>query len=195
MSNPRILVFASRNPDKLKEVSAILGKGFRVAGLDSLGFQGDIPEPFDTLEENALAKARFVYSRYQCDCFADDTGLEVEALKGLPGVKSARYAGKDQDSAANIRKLLGEMDGKDNREARFRTVIALIIRGREHLFEGVVSGNIATGEKGGGGFGYDPVFIPDGYNRSFAEMDTETKNLISHRKDALEKLAHFLGEQ
>lgn len=195
MSRSKRLVFASNNKNKLNEVSAIMGPGFPVSGLGSLGFEGDIPEPFDTLKDNALAKARFVYRNYKCDCFADDTGLEVEALGGLPGVRSARYAGTDQDSLANVRKLLGELEDREDRRAWFRTIIALILDGREYIFEGMVSGKITANQRGSSGFGYDPVFVPEGYSETFAEMDPEVKNQISHRRAALKKLAEFLKTQ
>lgn len=186
------LVFASHNPHKIQEISDILGPQLAVTGLTELGCFEEIPEPYDTLEENAMAKARYIYDTYQVDCFADDTGLEVDALGGQPGVRSARYAGAEKNSQANVSKLLTELSGISNRRARFRTVIALVMQGRVYLFEGIVEGAIShvpTGEKG---FGYDPVFIPDGYDKSFAEMDDELKNKISHRKMAISKLVDFL---
>lgn len=186
------IVFASNNPNKLKEIKAILGPEFSVSGLQDIGCTEDIPEPFDTLEENALAKARFVFNKYGYDCFADDTGLEVEALGGLPGVQSARYAGEQKSSSDNIRKLLEMLQGVENRNAQFRAVMALIIHGKEYLFEGTVTGRIAHETSGRGGFGYDPVFIPDGYDQNFAEMTEEEKNRISHRYAALQKMTGFL---
>ncbi len=186
------LVFASHNSHKISEIRNILGPGFDLAGLDELGCHEEIPEPYETLEENALAKARFVYTRYGKNCFADDTGLEVEALKGEPGVMSARYAGPGKDSLANMEKLLLELSGKTNRKGRFRTVIALVLDGREYLFEGIVTGTITKAPMGKKGFGYDPVFIADGYKKTFAEMDAKEKNRISHRKNAIAKLADFL---
>lgn len=186
------LIFASHNPHKIKEIRAILGPDFYFSGLDELGFHGDIPEPYDSLEENALAKARFVADRFFCDCFADDTGLEVEALGGLPGVQSARYAGPKKDSRANRQKLLAAMEGMEERQASFRTVIALVMGGREYLFEGRVRGHISREARGEKGFGYDPVFVPEGYRESFAEMEEAEKNKISHRKRAIDGLLHFL---
>ncbi len=186
------LVFASHNLNKVEEIRDILGAGFDLTGLDELGCFEEIPEPYDTLEENALAKARFVYTLYGKNCFADDTGLEVEALNGEPGVRSARYAGPGKDSAANVEKLLLELFNQTNRKARFRTVIALVLNGREYLFEGIVTGTITKVPLGKKGFGYDPVFIPDGYKKTFAEMDAIEKNRISHRQAAIVKLSNFL---
>ena len=164
-----------------------------LVGLTDLGQTAPLPETADTLQGNALQKARFVKAHYGYDCFADDTGLEVEALGGAPGVYSARYAGEDCDSAANVRKLLAVLADAPNRRARFRTVIALVMDGREHLFEGVVTGRIATEGHGTGGFGYDPVFVPDGYDRSFAELSADEKNAISHRGQAVRRLVEFLS--
>jgi len=188
------LLFASHNKHKVEEIRAILGPDFSVSGLSDLGLVHEIPEPHHSLEENALAKVRFVARNHNLDCFADDTGLETEALNGLPGVLSARYAGPAKNSRANIDKLLKELSGKNNRKARFRTVIALVMDGKEHLFEGVVNGIIAREPRGEHGFGYDPVFIPDGYNKTFAEMDAEEKNRISHRWMAIDRLAGFLKQ-
>ena len=151
------------------------------------------PETSDTLEGNALLKARYVYERYHTNCFADDTGLEVEALGGAPGVYSARYAGEGHNSEENIKKLLHELEGKDNRKARFRTVFALIINGKEHLFEGIVRGEIIARKRGTSGFGYDPVFVPEGFTQTFAEMSDGQKNKISHRALAVGKLCKFLN--
>jgi XTP/dITP diphosphohydrolase len=192
MINKRHLVFASHNLNKIQEVNDILGPGFRLSGLDDIGCHEEIPEPYDTLEENAMAKARHVFSHYGKNCFADDTGLEVEALNGQPGVMSARYGGPEKDSLANMNKLLRELDGVSNRKARFRTVIALILDGKEYFFEGIVHGTITRGARGRKGFGYDPVFIPDGYDQTFGELDAATKNRISHRWAAIKKLADFL---
>ena len=186
------IIFASNNPNKLKEIRAILASGFDVAGLDDIGFYEEIPEPYPTLEENAMAKARHIHQRYGLSCFADDTGLEVEALDGLPGVLSARFAGASKSSDANIRKLLEMLDGTENRKARFRTVMALILEGKEYLFEGIVRGHIATRRSGKGGFGYDPVFIPDGHHQTFADMSDEQKNKLSHRYEALRKMTRFI---
>ena len=192
MTTSRHLVFASHNSKKTEEIREILGTGFVLLDLHNLGFSEEIPEPFDTLEDNSLTKARHVYNKYGKDCFADDTGLEVEALNGRPGVQSARYAGPCKDSAANMAKLLDELSGEKNRKARFRTVIALIFDGEEHLFEGIVNGTIADKPMGEEGFGYDPIFIPEGFDQTFGEMDADTKNRISHRFAAIEKLTGFL---
>lgn len=187
------IVFATNNAHKLDEVRAILGNKIEVLSLKDIGCDEDIPETADTLEGNALLKARYVNEHYNVDCFADDTGLEVEALDGAPGVYSARYAGGEgHDSEANMQKLLTELEGQNNRKARFRTAIMLIINDKQHLFEGIVNGEIATSRKGTSGFGYDPVFIPEGYKESFAEMGNEEKNKISHRAVATEKLCRFL---
>ncbi len=188
------LVFASHNRHKIAEVAAILGPRFSILGLADLRCERDIPEPFRTLEENALAKARFVVQNYGLDCFADDTGLEADALNGLPGVLSARYAGHAKDNKANVKKLLDDLSEQENRKARFRTVIALIMNGKEYLFEGTVYGEIIDKPRGEQGFGYDPVFIPEGHSRTFAEMPAPEKNRISHRKIAITKLAEFLAQ-
>ena len=187
-----MIIFATNNVHKLSEVRALAGKQFEIAGLKDIGFEGNIPENEPTLEGNALTKALFIKERFGLDCFADDTGLEVEALNGRPGVHSARYAGPEGNAKANIRKLLAEMHGKQNRSARFRTVIALIKDGREHLFEGVVEGTILEEKSGKGGFGSDPVFLPDGYLQTFAEMPVDLKNEISHRGIAVRRLINFL---
>ena len=186
-------VFATNNAHKLKEVAAIVGHQIELLSLEDIGCHDDIPETSDTLEGNALQKAKYVYERYHIDCFADDTGLEVEALDGAPGVYSARYAGEGHNSEENIRKLLHELEGKDNRKARFRTVFALIINGKEHLFEGIVKGEIIARKRGTSGFGYDPVFVPEGFTQTFAEMGDEQKNSISHRALAVGKLCKFLN--
>ena len=189
----KIIVFATNNAHKLEEIRAILGDRLQILGLAEIGCHDDIPETADTLEGNALIKARWVKERYGFDCFADDTGLEVEALGGGPGVHTARYAYPDRhDPVANTRKLLAELHDKDNRAARFRTVIALIQGTDEHLFEGIVEGHIATEERGTEGFGYDPVFAPEGGEKTFAELGVEAKNCISHRARAVKKLADFL---
>ena len=187
------LVFATNNAHKLDEVRSILGSRFTVKSLKEIGCEADIPETADTLEGNALMKARFLYERYGVDCFADDTGLEVTALGGAPGVHTARYAG-NHDSEANMKKLLNELEKKSDRSAQFRTVIALIIEGKEFLFEGIVKGTIAKEKAGDGGFGYDPLFIPDGYDCTFAEMSGEEKNAISHRGRAVAELVKLLKE-
>lgn len=186
------LNFATNNNHKLKEVQEVLGDSFQIESLHELGIHEDIPENQQTLEGNALQKARFLYQRTGESCFADDTGLEVEALNGAPGVYSARYAGESKNSLDNIALLLKNMEGKQNRKARFRTVIALILDGKEYLFEGIVNGVITEQPRGTAGFGYDPLFVPDGYATTFAEMDSESKNAISHRGLAVERLAAFL---
>lgn len=192
MSIKKKFVFATNNTHKLEEVSAILGKKIEFLSMKDIDCNVDIPETADTLEGNALIKARYIFENYHLDCFADDTGLEVEALNGAPGVYSARYAGDAHDSEANMKKLLKEMENVENRRARFRTVFALIINGKEHLFEGIVKGEIIKNRKGTSGFGYDPVFVPEGYSQTFAEMGNELKNKISHRAMATQKLCHFL---
>lgn len=186
------LYFATNNIYKLKEVQEVVGDSFQIESMRSLGINEDIPEDQLTLQGNALQKARFLYDRTGESCFADDTGLEVDALNGAPGVYSARYAGEAKNSLDNMALLLKNMSGIQNRKARFRTVIALILDGKEYLFEGVVKGTIAEEPRGTAGFGYDPLFVPDGYSTTFAEMDSEAKNAISHRGRAVEKLAAFL---
>lgn len=186
------LVFATNNRHKLQEVSAMLGDKFEILSLADIGCTADIPETSDTLTGNALQKARYVKEHFGIDCFADDTGLEVRALNGAPGVHSARYAG-DHDSEANITRLLGELIDKNDRTARFRTVIALLKDNQEFLFEGIVNGRISEEREGHGGFGYDPVFVPDGYSNSFAMLGDDIKNTISHRARAVSKLVDFLN--
>ena len=186
-------VFATNNAHKLEEVTAILGKRIELLSLKDIHCHTDIPETADTLEGNALLKAQYIYENYQMDCFADDTGLEVEALNGAPGVYSARYAGGEgHDAQANMLKLLHELDGKENRKAQFRTAISLILDGKEYLFEGVIKGEIIKEKRGDSGFGYDPVFMPEGYDRTFAELGNDIKNQISHRALAVQKLCEFL---
>ena len=188
------LVFATNNAHKLEEVRQILGDRFKVLSLNDIGCHEDIPETADTFQGNALQKARYVKEHYGYDCFADDTGLEVKALDGAPGVHSARYAG-DHDSEANMTKLLHELEKKSDRSAQFRTVVALILNGQEVLFEGIVTGQIATERHyGDGGFGYDPIFVPDGYTETFSQMSSQGKNLISHRGRAVRKLADYLKQ-
>ena len=188
------IVFATNNKHKLEEIKDILGKDFEIVSLAEIGCHEDIPETGLTLEENARQKSTYIVEHYNHDCFADDTGLEVDALKGEPGVHSARYAeGTDHDSEANMRKLLSKMSNVKERTARFRTVISLIINGVEHQFEGRVEGRIATEKHGTEGFGYDPIFIPEGYDKSFAELGEEVKNQISHRARAVKKLAEYLS--
>lgn len=187
------LVFATNNSHKLQEVSKIIGDNLELVNLHDINCHEDIPETADTLEGNALLKARYIKEHYSFDCFADDTGLEVEALNNAPGVYSARYAGPGHDAQANMRKLLHEMEGKENRKARFRTVIALILDGKEYLFDGIINGVITAEKKGESGFGYDPIFMPDGYTQTFAELGDDIKNTISHRALAVHKLAEFLS--
>ena len=187
-------VFATNNAHKLAEVTDILGKKVELLSLKDIECYDDIPETADTLEGNALQKARYIYERYHTDCFADDTGLEVEALNGAPGVHSARYATNGHDSEANMKKLIKELEGKENRQAQFRTVFALIIDGKEHLFEGIAKGSIIEVRKGTAGFGYDPIFQPEGYTQTFAEMGSAEKNKISHRAIATQKLCNFLAK-
>ncbi len=198
------IVFATNNQHKLQEIRDILGSEFEIVSLKDIGCDVDIPETGNTLEENAMQKAQYVYDHYNLSCFADDTGLEVEALNGEPGVHSARYAeGTDHDSEANMAKLLRNLEGKDNRKARFRTVIALIQKQdvcpcgctsikKVNRFEGIVDGSIATEKHGTAGFGYDPIFVPEGYDKSFAELGESIKNGISHRARAVAKLAEYL---
>ena len=188
------IVFATNNKHKLEEIKDILGKDFEIVSLAEIGCHENIPETGLTLEENARQKSTYIVEHYNHDCFADDTGLEVDALNGEPGVHSARYAeGTDHDSEANMRKLLSKMSNVKDRTARFRTVISLIINGVEHQFEGRVEGRIATEKHGTEGFGYDPIFIPEGYDKSFAELGEEVKNQISHRARAVKKLAEYLS--
>jgi len=186
------LVFATNNLHKLQEVRAILDGKVDIRSLSEIGCFDEIPETADTLEGNALMKAKYVYDRFQLDCFADDTGLEIEALGGEPGVFSARYAGLEQDSYKNRMKVLRLMKQQTNRKARFRTVIALILQGEEYFFEGKISGVIAHEPRGEGGFGYDSIFVPDGYEKTFAELSAEQKNQISHRAIAVKKFADFI---
>lgn len=188
----RKLVFATNNLHKLEEVSAILGNQIELLSLNDINCHTDIPETADTLEENALLKSRFIYENYGMNCFADDTGLEVEALEGAPGVYSARYAGDGHNSEANMIKLLDNLKEKKNRKAQFRTAISLIIDEKEYLFEGIIKGEIGTIKKGDSGFGYDPIFVPEGYNETFAELGSDIKNKISHRALAINKLCEFL---
>lgn len=187
------LVFASANEHKVREISSILGHGMKIRSLREIDILDDIPENENTLEGNALAKARYVHSRTGLDVFADDTGLEVNALGGAPGVHSARFAGESKDPSLNIVKLLSLLEGVTDRRARFRTVIALIIDNCEYAFEGTVEGSIISERRGSGGFGYDPVFVADGYDITFAEMSLQEKNRISHRARAFEKLNRFLA--
>lgn len=197
MKLPKEIVFATNNANKLQEVREIVGSDCRVLSLADIGCHDDIPETADTIEGNALLKARWVKERYGYDCFADDTGLEVDALGGAPGVRSARYAaqegGADHDSQANMRLLLRHMEENTDRRARFRTVMALILGGEEHLYEGKVEGTITEGPRGNDGFGYDPVFLPQGESRTFAEMSADEKNSLSHRRRALDAMLAALS--
>lgn len=191
--NKKELVFASNNAHKLGEIQQLLGDRFVIKSLSDLGCTEDIPENEATLEGNAQAKARFVHEKYGCDCFADDTGLLVESLDGAPGVYSARYAGPECNSVRNIEKLLKELEGKSNRKAAFKTVISLIQGEEVYFFEGSVKGSIASACLGNDGFGYDPVFIPEGSDLSFAEMSLSEKNKISHRARAVRALVDYLN--
>ena len=186
------LVFATNNLHKLTEIKAILGEQIDILSLNDINCHVDIPETANTLEDNAKMKAEYIYNHYHLDCFADDTGLEVKALNGAPGIYSARYAGEGHDSQANMKKLLENLKGITNREAQFRTAICLIEGGEEHLFEGLVKGKIIEEKRGEAGFGYDPVFVPDGYDQTFAELGEDIKNQISHRARAVEKLCDYL---
>jgi XTP/dITP diphosphohydrolase len=187
-----ILVFASNNDHKIKEINSLLGDSFKLLSLHDINISEDIPEEEPQLEGNALAKARFVYNLTGMDVFADDTGLEITSLNGLPGVHSARFAGENKDSSANIEKVLSMLGENKKREARFRTVIALILDKKEYLFEGIAKGTITHTKRGKEGFGYDPIFVPEGKTCTFAEMDLEEKNKVSHRASAFEKLREFL---
>lgn len=191
----RELVFATNNQHKVEEVQNKLNGLCKIHTLKEYGCTDDIPEDHDTLQGNASQKSHYLYDKYGCDCFSDDTGLEVEALNGEPGVYSARYAGEAKDPEANMQKLLKNLAGKGNRKARFRTVISLILKGEEYFFEGIVNGEILTEKHGKEGFGYDPIFRPEGFDRSFAELSMDEKNKISHRGLAVEKLFDFLRKQ
>ena len=189
------IIFATNNRHKLEEVTAILNEKVKIVSLSDIGCTDDIPETAETLEENAVLKATYVSERFHLDCFADDTGLEIEALEGRPGVYSARYAGEPSNSVNNMLKVLKEMEGQTNRSARFRTVISYIENGISHYFEGIINGQIAYEPKGNAGFGYDPIFIPEGYTKSFAELSPEIKNSISHRALAVKKFAEYFEDQ
>jgi XTP/dITP diphosphohydrolase len=191
--NSMKLVFATANRNKAREIQALLPAGLEVLSLGDINCHEEIPETQDTIEGNAAQKAFYVYEKYGQNCFADDTGLEIEALDGRPGVLSARYAGEEKNADANMDKILREMKGTGNRKAHFKTVISLVINGKEIAFEGVVKGIILEEKRGNKGFGYDPVFQPDGHSRSFAEMDLEEKNTISHRAIAVKKLVAYLS--
>ncbi len=187
------LIFATNNQHKTDEIRSVVGKSLDIITLKEAGIDIDIPEPYNTLEENASGKSKAIFEMTGTNCFSEDTGLEVTALEGQPGVKSARYAGNNRSFDANIEKLLSNLAGKDDRSARFRTVISLLIDGNETLFEGICEGQIIEERKGEQGFGYDPVFVPAGSAKTFAEMDMGEKNQFSHRKKAIEKLVAFLN--
>ncbi|MBK8521679.1 MAG: RdgB/HAM1 family non-canonical purine NTP pyrophosphatase [Chitinophagaceae bacterium] len=187
------IIFATNNQNKVEEVRAVLGSRFNIITLKEAGIDIDIPEPHDTLEANATEKSKTIFAITHKNCFSEDTGLEVVSLNGEPGVKSARYAGESRSFDDNIEKLLSKLTAINNKTARFRTVISLILDGREYLFEGICTGTIIAEKKGNNGFGYDPVFVPDGSDKTFAEMDMAEKNKYSHRKKAMEKLITFLN--
>lgn len=189
------IVLATQNAHKIEEMTQILGNTAEVLSLSAFPLDHELPETGETLRENALEKARYVAQKFGVNCLADDTGLEVDALNGAPGVYSARYAGEEKNPAKNMEKLLHELQGQTNRKARFKTVLALILDGREYLFEGAVEGVILQERQGEKGFGYDPVFLPDGFSQSFAEMDPTQKNEISHRGRALQQLKLFLAQR
>jgi XTP/dITP diphosphohydrolase len=188
------LLFATGNPNKIREVNEMLSDNWIVRSILDMGIEEELPENQDTLEGNALEKARYIYEKTGQDCFSEDTGLEIDALGGAPGVYTARYGGDAKDPQANIRRVLRELQDSSDRKARFRTVIALILGGEEYLFEGIAPGEIRQAPSGSGGFGYDPVFQPEGYGITFAEMDSATKNRISHRGQAVRKLVAFLKD-
>lgn len=194
ISMPRQLVFATNNRHKLEEVSAKTGDDIKLLTLDDIGCTDEIEETGQTFRQNAAIKSHYIFNKYQLDCFGDDSGLEIDALNGEPGVYSARYAGEHGNHAANMAKVLAAMQNQTNRKARFRTVISLLWKGEEHFFEGTVEGTIRYEMTGAGGFGYDPIFQPDGYEITFAEMSMEQKNRISHRARAVEGLIRFLQE-
>ncbi|HMF70936.1 MAG TPA: RdgB/HAM1 family non-canonical purine NTP pyrophosphatase [Flavitalea sp.] len=189
------VIFATNNPNKIAEIQSAIGDQIRVITLMEAGIDIDIPEPHPTLEENASEKSKTIHALTSLNCFSEDTGLEVKSLNGEPGVLSARYAGEEKSFEKNIDKLLANLDATTDRSARFRTVISLIWEGKEYLFEGICEGSITTERHGGNGFGYDPVFLPSGTNRTFAEMSLDEKNQVSHRKKAADKLVEFLKKQ
>jgi len=189
----RKIIFASNNKHKAEEIRAVLGAKFDIITLKEAGIEIDIPEPYETLAENAREKSMVIHRLTGMDCFSEDTGLEVDALNGAPGVRSARYAGEQATADDNLKKLLVEMKGIEKRSARFRTVISLILNGQEHMFEGDCEGNITDNASGTAGFGYDPVFMPEQYDKTFAELGIEVKSAVSHRKKAIEKMTAFLG--
>jgi len=186
------LVFATNNQNKVNEIKSLLGQGVEIVSLKDIGCIEELPETQETLEGNALQKARYVADKYHVNCFADDTGLEIESLNGAPGVYSARYAGLECKAEDNMVKVLSELDGKENRTAKFRTIVALILNGEEHSFEGKVDGSITRSKSGSDGFGYDPIFQPNGFDMTFSEMSMSQKNSISHRGKAVAELVAFL---
>lgn len=186
------LVFASSNKNKIFELQSMLPKTITIVSLESIGCLEDIPETSDTIEGNAIQKANYITEKYGCDCFADDTGLEVHSLNGAPGVYSARYAGEQRDANDNMTKLLDALLDKEDRKAQFKTVIALNLNGKQYLFTGIAGGEITLKKTGNQGFGYDPIFQPDGYQETFAELSLDLKNKISHRGKATQQLIHFL---
>ena len=188
------IVFATNNPNKLKEIQSLIPKEIEIISLNEIGYNEDIPETGDTLEANAFQKAHYIKDNFNYDCFADDTGLEIDELNGDPGVYSARYAGPERNANANMNKVLNELKGKKNRKAQFRTAIALILKGEEYLFEGKVEGYISKDKQGNEGFGYDPIFIPENDIRSFAQMSMQEKGAISHRGRAVKKLVAYLNK-
>jgi XTP/dITP diphosphohydrolase len=188
------LIFATNNKNKALEINSLLPQSFTVVTLQEAGINLDIPEPHETLEENAVEKARVIYTITKQNCFSEDTGLNVDALNGAPGVRSARYAGDEKDFGKNISKLLWELKDQKNRSAQFRTVICLIIDGIEHLFEGICEGDITDKPRGTGGFGYDSIFVPEKENKTFAEMTLTEKNIYSHRRKAIESMVAFLNK-
>lgn len=189
------ICFATNNAKKIEEVKAALGSDYEIVSLQEVGCMEELPETGDTLEHNAFQKARYVKDNYGVDCFADDTGLEVEALQGAPGVYSGRFAGEPRSDARNLELLLEKMSDQPNRAAQFRTVIALILEGEEHAFEGIAVGEIVGRRIGTGGFGYDPIFRPNGFEKTFAELSLEEKNKISHRGQAVKNLISYLGNR
>lgn len=189
------LIFATHNPNKVKEIRSLLGNNFKIISLDEAGLLEDIPEPYPTIEGNATEKSSVIFKRLGKDCFSEDTGLEVFYLNGAPGVHSARYAGPLKSATDNIILLLKNMEGIENRSAQFKTVISLFLDGKEYQFEGICKGSITNQPKGGSGFGYDPVFMPEGSKKTFAEMELQEKNLYSHRAKAFKKLVSFLTEK
>ena len=186
------LVFATNNKHKIEEVQNLLKNDFQILSLEDIGCDEELAETGNTLEENAFQKAKYVFDKYNVNCFADDTGLEIETLNGKPGVYSARYAGEEKNAEKNVEKVLNELKETQNRNAYFKSIISLIIKGQQYSFEGIVNGNISTRKIGNSGFGYDPIFIPDGFEKSFAEMTLEEKNKISHRAIVVKKLVAFL---